>query len=138
MEFIWKIIMSLVLSTSLLTGVTPPQKAAPAPSNLVVQITATTYTEDLTLVRRYTDPKKIETILYYLRSLHPREIPETDPERYLGAHYKLTLEFSDGGKNIYRQYTHRWLSKNSRPWQRIDPEKGELLAALLDVLPGDG
>ncbi len=58
MEFFWKLIAWLTLSTSLLTGIRPTQ---PDPTPRVV--TGIRVDRDGTLLATYTQPQKVETVL---------------------------------------------------------------------------
>ncbi len=131
MSWILKLLVSLTVSTSLVTGTTPPEKQPPQPSRMVV---AVEITKDRSPALHWTDPMQIEGVLYYLRGLNPdRQAPE-DPERYEGPVYTITLFGPTGERQVYRQKGSRWISKSSRPWRRIPQEKAEMLPQLLTVL----
>lgn len=104
------------------------QKATSAP-RLVTKVTVT---DNSGTVRDYADPRKVETILYYLRSLEPLGKPKTDPERIMGESYRIDVVYSDGSKSIYRQRANRFLSRDSHPWQTINHRKAAVLRPLLD------
>ncbi|MBE6981627.1 MAG: hypothetical protein E7437_04810 [Ruminococcaceae bacterium] len=131
MSWILKLLVSLTVSTSLVTGTTPPEKQPPQPSRMVV---AVQIAKDRSPALSATDPMQIEAVLYYLRGLTPdRQAPE-DPERYEGPVYTITLFSARGERQVYRQKADRWISKNSRPWRRIPKEKAAMLPQLLRVL----
>lgn len=90
-----------------------------------------------TAVFQYTHPKKMETILYYLRTLEDQGLAKTDPERIMGDSYRIYLTFSDGSRRVYYQQADRFLSKNAHPWHRINSTKASLLYPLLKSMPSD-
>ena len=106
-------------------------KASEKPLQLVTKVSVTDQTG---LTRHYTQPQQMETLLYYLRSLGAQGRPNTDPERILGEHYLIRLEYSDGQTSIYRQRANRFLSRDSRPWQIISPKRAALLKPLLQSM----
>ena len=127
-------LVSLSISTSLVTGTTPASRQEPPPSRLVVAAEVTANDR----VHRYSQPMQIEAILYYLRGLTPDSKATEDPERYAGPMYTLTLYGPRGEKQVYRQKSDGWLSKNSRPWRRIPERKARLLPQLLAILQKKG
>ncbi len=97
-------------------------------------VTKISITDQSGFTRHYTQPQALETILYYLRSLKNLGVPNTDPERIMGEHYQIRLEYSDGQTSIYRQRANRFLSKDSHPWQNVSPQRAALLGPLLQGL----
>lgn len=111
-------------------------EAASAPG-LVTQVDVVCRREYSTLTRHYTQPRKIEPILNYLRLLTYHGRPDTDPERMAGNAYEITLHYASGRKSIYRQRAEQFLSKDGEPWERIRPEQASLLFPLLQNTPSD-
>ena len=134
MSWFIKLLVSLSISTSLVTGTTPASKQAPSSSRLVV---AAEIAEG-GRVHRYTQPMQIETVLYYLRGLTPGGRAAEDPERYAGPLYTVTLFGPGGERQVYRQKSDRWISKNSHPWRRIPEQKARMLPQLLAILQKEG
>ena len=95
-------------------------------------VTKVSITDSAGITRNYLEPRKMEVFLYYLRSLNPTGKPTTDLERIIGESYRICVEFSDGQTSIYRQRANRFLSRDSHPWQNIDPKKASMLRPLLD------
>lgn len=89
------------------------------------------------ITRHYTDNKKMEAILLYLRLLHPKSPPTTLPELSEQDIYEITVHLSGGKKRVYRQTGHRYFSKDNRPWQMIDPQDAYRLYSLLRLMPDD-
>lgn len=104
---------------------------------VVTQVDIACRREDLLIQRFYTDPEKMESVLLYLRLLKPLGKPETDPEPLYKDVYKITVHLSDGKKRIYRQKAHRYFSKDSRTWEKIDPEYASGLYSLMRRFPSD-
>jgi hypothetical protein len=122
----WKLFTVFIICFSLF-GCGQQQK----PLHLVTKISVT---DNKGITRDFTDPQKMETILYYLRSLDPMGRPKTDPERIMGESYRIHIEYADGGQSIYRQRANRFLSKDAHPWQTIDPKKAAILRPLLESI----
>ena len=104
---------------------------------LVVRVDVTGQKEDERLDLTYTHQEKMEAILNYLRLIRQKGPAAGDPEQYSGESYTITLHFSDGHKQIYRQHANRFLSTDARPWRNIDPEHAEFLYPLLKAMPSD-
>ena len=109
----------------------------PALPLLVTQIRVAGHDGSNTLSRQYTQPAKIGHVLRYLRWLDHGGIADTDPEQLTGSSFDITIYYSDGQTRIYRQRADRYLSKNCRPWEKIDPEQAHILLPLLRALPSD-
>jgi len=89
------------------------------------------------LERLYTQPDKMKPFLTYLRLLEYRGKAEVDPERLQGSHIEIVVYYADGVHRIYRQRANRYLSRNSHPWEKIDPNQAKFLQPLLQAIPGD-
>ena len=124
---LWKLCCSLICCMGLCAC-----SSKPTPLNLVTRVWVTDASGS---TKYYTQPQKMEVILYYLRSLEPLGKAKTDPERIIGAHYKICVEFSDGQRSVYRQRANRFLSRDSRPWEKVDLQKASVLQSLLDSMP---
>ena len=85
----------------------------------------------------YTHQEKMEAILNYLRLIPQKGPAQGDPEQFAGDSYTITLHFSDGHKQIYRQHADRFLSTDAQPWRNIDSERAALLYPLLKAMPSD-
>lgn len=81
--------------------------------------------------RHYTDSKKMEAVLIYLRLLHPGGAPSTNPETVEADLYEITVSLSDGQKRIYHQKDHRFFRKPASGWQAISPERSYGLYTLM-------
>ena len=122
----WKLFIAFVICFSLFGCGKQPKSL-----HLVTKISVT---DGKGITRDFTEPKKMETILYYLRGLDPLGRPQTDPERIMGESYRIHIEYADGGKSIYRQRANRFLSRDSHPWQTVDPKKAAVLRPLLESI----
>ena len=83
------------------------------------------------MTRHYTQPAKVTAILNYLRLLKTQGAADTDPEQLTGDRFEITLYYSDGQQRIYRQQSNRYLSKNARAWEKVDPQQAQLLYPML-------
>lgn len=113
------------------------QSNGPQVPRLVTQIQIVGVHQNIPVEVIYTNPQKMETILYYLRSLEDLGRADTDPERIMGDRFKITVSFTDGSKSVYRQQADRFLSRDGRPWQAVDPQKARMLYPLMAALPAD-
>ena len=113
------------------------KKNAPPPCKVVTQVDISCRQENLLLQRHYTDPEKMESVLLYLRLLKPMGQPEQMPPPQLGDLYHITVSLSDGSKRNYLQMAHRYFSRDSRPWELIDPKQAAGLYFLMQKLPSD-
>lgn len=129
----WKFSI-LFLCVIFLWGCQPKKPQSP---RLVTMIRVSGVHQDIPLDVIYTQPQKMETLLYYLRSLEELGQAETDPERIMGDRFQITVSYSDGTRQIYRQRADRFLSRNDRPWKNVDPQKASLLYPLLMSMPAD-
>ncbi len=104
---------------------------------VVTQVDVVCQQEDTVLQRSYTHPEKMKTILMYLRLLEPLGKADTDPERIIGDAYEIRLHFSNGQQRIYRQRANRYVSKDSQPWYRVNPDHAGVLYSILQDMPSD-
>lgn len=127
-------ILCLCLLCPLLTGC---RAQTEEPLALVNRIQISGHSHNAPFGAVYTNPSKMETLLFYLRGLNPHGTPNTDPERIAGDHYRISISFTDGTRHIYRQQANRFVSVDAHPWQKVDPQKGAMLPLLLGILPPD-
>lgn len=104
---------------------------------LVVRVDVTGQREGEVLEKTYIHQEKTEAILNYLRLIKQRGPASVDPEQFSGDSYTITLHFSDGHKQVYRQHANRFLSTDSQPWRNIESEHAEYLYPLLQAMPSD-
>lgn len=130
-----KIIILIFLCCFVLWGCAPQKD--PSAMRYVRLIGVQGTHEGQPLSRLYIHPRKMETILYYLRTLEDHELAKTDPERLAGDSYRIYVVFSDGSKSIYYQHSDRFLSRNARPWRQINQANAKLFYPLLMSLPQD-
>ena len=103
----------------------------------VTEIDIVTYQEDLLLRRHYTDGKKMQYVLTFLRLLKPTGKPDIDPEELTEDMFLIALTFSDGSRNFYRQTGHRYVAKDDQNWFSIDPYQALKLYELMAHVPSD-
>lgn len=87
--------------------------------------------------RHYTAPEKMESVLNYLRQLHPYGTPEEDPEAAGGSDYYITLFYSDGCRSTYRQKADRFWAEEEGRWKKIRPNNAQELGLLMGQLESD-
>ena len=62
----------------------------------------------------------IESILNYIRLLEYAGAPTNDPELQTGDTYRLIVHLADGNQHIYHLHTDRFLSRDFRPWVKVE------------------
>ncbi len=129
-------LLLLLLPTLLSGSAFHSLKAASVPS-LVTRVDVVCQREYSCFTRHYTQPRKIEPILNYLRLLTYHGRPDTDPERLAGNAYEITLYYANGQTSTYRQRADQYLSKDGQPWEKIRPEQAGLLFPLLESTASD-
>lgn len=132
-----KIFLICCLSVTIMCGC-GVNNVLPEPlCRVVTQVDISCQTEHMLIQRHYTHPDKMEYVLLYLRLLKPLGKPDTDPEQINKDVYEITVHLSDGSKKLYRQKAHRYFSRESRPWETIDPAQAAGLYQLMQKLPSD-
>ncbi|MBO5868543.1 MAG: hypothetical protein J6Q54_06530 [Oscillospiraceae bacterium] len=108
-------------------------KAYTRPTPRIVSAITIDWTrEGVPLSRHYTDTKKIEDILLYLRLLKT-EVPEAAPQNATGDIFKITVKLINGKTHVCQQRQHRYFRWEQAPWQAISPEQASKLYGLLEV-----
>lgn len=124
----------LVISLLFLTGCAP---LSPPANRFVTGVQVQLHRSGQQLQRTYTDPQKIETVLYYLRALDAQRPAPFDPERLDGARCRIDLQYSDGTTKHIFQVADRFLSEGFHPWKWVDPKKTAFFYPLLKSMPSD-
>ena len=112
-------------------------KHSPPLTKVVTQVDISCELEDTTISRHYTDTRKMEYVLLYLRLLKRRGKPDTEPDTLNKDTYEITVGYSDGTQKTYRQKAHQYFSEGSGAWQLIDPAQAAGLYKLMEHLPSD-
>lgn len=98
-------------------------------------VTQATITQD-GVTRSYSSSDSVEAILTYLRHLNPRGTPEdmtSDPVSV----YDITLTYSDGYIQSFRQLDNRFFLDHDGQWKNIDESKALDLSKLFHLLEPD-
>lgn len=134
MKKIAKLFLLFSLCSFLISGCKQEKSALPL-CRVVTQIDIDCRQPDVQIHRHYTDSKKMQYVLIYLRLLEPRSTTSMPA----GANdiYNISIHFSDGSQRIYRQTAHRYLSRDNGPWKSIDPGSAAGLYTLMRKLPSD-
>jgi hypothetical protein len=135
MKKAFKLFMLFWFSAIILSGCV--KKDAPSLCRVVTQVDISCQQENLLLQRHYTDLEKMEYVLLYLRLLKTQGKPDEAPQTQIGDIYHITVSLSDGSKRSYLQMAHRYFSRDSRPWELIDPKQAAGLYYLMQKLPSD-
>lgn len=133
----WKKLFISLGICFLISGCSPNRSAPQEPLALVTAVEITYNYRQTQLRRHYTSSDKMDVILYYLYDLSPYGEPEEDPEQLQEDSCKIAVHLSDGNSRIYRQNGSRYLSVDSRPWQKISPTKGAVLFHLIYHIESD-
>ena len=102
-------------------------------SQVQVQLTRDGQTKKWT----FSQPQKMEVVLYYLRSLDKKTPALSDPTRFKGDLYRIDLSYTDGTKRRIYQRADQFLSESFGSWQKIEQNKAELLYPLLKTMTSD-
>ena len=130
----WKIILC-VLPLFALFFVT--KKKEPVPLRMVTNVELICQEDNNVFYRCYTKPHKIQQVLNYLRLQKNLGQPEVDPERVRGTAIQIDVCLSNGVRHVYYQRAGEYLSRQYRPWQKINPIQAETFTQLIRVTPSD-
>lgn len=112
------------------------QRQAPV-GRVITQMSIRFQNGPLQATRHFTSDEKMQPILNYLRQADAYGAPRTDPLCAPGSDFWITLSYSDGTEEHYRQRADRFLMGADGCWRRIDPKKAMQLSALLGKLHSD-
>lgn len=91
--------------------------------------------EDVHYFRNYTDSRKVEAVLNYLRLCRFAGLPEDTPPAQPDSRSVFTVFLAGGNQRIYQFLDGQYLSKDGGPWELVElPEETYL---LLQAIPGD-
>ena len=128
-----KRIVFLVFFCFLLGGCTPSD---PKPISRVVTGIEVQYRQnEKELHRVYTRDSSMQSVLNYLRMLHPSG-PVT-PEEESQNTCRITIQYSTGEYRTFLQTGDRYLRTDGNRWQKVDTVQAKLLYPLLLLLPSD-
>lgn len=116
-----------------LWGCSPPESVQPPQVGVQILV----QDEKNRALRRYTQPEKLQKVLWKLRTLGFTGLPETDPERLAGETLTFQVRLADGSHAVYQLRQGLYFHRDDRPWKKIDPEQALALESLLQNLPGD-
>lgn len=129
----WKIFWLVLFVAVSLRSQQAPDRPRYRPIAVVTRVEVSCREGSYQLRRVYTRPEKMEKILNYLRLQKNMGAPMEDPERMLGAAYRILVETSDGTSHIYQQRLDRYLSRDYKPWQKIESEQAGQLRRILQM-----
>jgi len=90
---------------------------------------------DNIIVRSYSKPASMESVLTYLRILNA--FGPVTPEGEFDSGCRITLHYSQGPDTVYLQQGSRYLQKDGGDWKTVDASRASLLYPLLLLLPSD-
>ena len=128
--------LNILILTALalfLWGCSPPESVQPPQVGVQILV----QDEKNRALRRYTQPEKLQKVLWKLRTLGFTGLPETDPERLAGERLTFQVRLADGSHAVYQLRQGLYFHRDDRPWKKIDPEQALALENLLQNLPGD-
>ena len=132
-----KLIAILALMALFCSGCRRQEPVSTQPVHRVVTGIDITYQNGPLFAKRsYTNNKKMEVILHYLRFIDPYGTPQEIPEQVKGSEFHILLTYSDGSKRLYRQRADRYLMKDGN-WKCIDPKKAQELSRILSQMESD-
>lgn len=104
---------------------------------VVTKIDVHYYKKPLVSEGSFSDPEKMQKILYYLRKISPYGTPTENPEQVQGSDFYITLFYSDHTTKTFQQRDNRFMRINGGPWKRIDPKRALMLSQILGTLDSD-
>ena len=129
------LIMIIFLLTN--TGCSLHDSKQTKPYRVVTQIDVVYHKKTIVSEGSFTDPEKMQKILYYLRRISPYGKPMDDPELVEGSDFYITLRYSDNTQKVYQQRDDRFMRINDGPWKRIDPQRALMLSRILGTMDSD-
>lgn len=111
---------------------------APSAPVLVTQVEVNYVHESGQLVRLYTQPEKMDTVLNYLYALRPHSKREDISENLTGDRCRIVLTLSDGQCHTYRLYGGCFFSDDGTTWHRVELKQPSALLFLLVQMDSDG
>ena len=91
--------------------------------------------EGSTILRTYSKPVSMRSILTYLRILQPFGPVNIEGEQ--DSYCRIILHYSQGPDSVYIQQGQRYLQKDGGDWASVDSARASLLYPLLLLLPSD-
>lgn len=126
--------LAIVLLCIFLTGCKKPDLQTD--NRFVTKVTVELTRQGKVRKWSFTQPQKMEVVLYYLRNLDSLGPASSDPERFGGDCYRIDLCYTDGETcRIYQR--DQFISKALGPWKTVDSTKASLLYPLLANLSSD-
>ena len=116
-----------------LWGCSPPESVQPPQVGVQILV----QDETNRALRRYTQPEKLQKVLWKLRTLGFTGLPETDPEGLAGERLTVRGGLADGADAVHKMRQGPDFHRDDRPWKKIDPGQALELESLVQNLPGD-
>lgn len=133
-RYIFSVLLALICLTG--SGCRSEQAKKPIPRT-VTQIHVVAAHDTQITNHTFTDYKKMETVLNYLRLLDPYLPAEITPDTFRSNAYEITVSYSDGARTTYRQIYNQYLQTDGGVWKKINPAQGEKLLRILMSMPDD-
>lgn len=115
----------------------PSEKPPLEAYRVVTQIDVVYHKKPIVSEGSFSDPEKMQKILFYLRRISPYGMPADDPEQSAGSDFYITLRYSDNTQKTYQQRDDRFMRIDSGPWKRIDPKEAVMLSQILGTMESD-
>ena len=115
----------------------PSRPTQPEAYRVVVQIDVVYRKNPVISEGNFSDPDKMQQILWYLRKISPYGTPAEDPDQVQGSDFYITLRYSDNTQKVYQQRDDRFMRIDGGPWKRIDPKQAVMLSRILGTLDSD-
>lgn len=133
-----KLAVFLILALALIqVGCTYHNDRTHGEYRVVTQIDVLYQRDTIISEGNFTDPEKMQRILWYFRKITPYGTPSEDPELVHGSHFYVTLRYSDNTQKVYHQCADRFMRVDNGPWKRIDSKRAVLLSRILATMDSD-
>lgn len=134
MSWKWKIFLCIL---PIVVVVLAAKKKETVPLKVVTEVELICQEGDDMICRHYTKSYKVRQVLNYLRLQKNLGQAEIDPERVRGTVMQIDVCLSNGTRHVYYQRAGQYLSRQYRPWQKINPIQAEAFTQLIRVTPSD-
>ena len=134
MSWKWKIFLCVL---PIVVVVLAAKKKETVPLKVVTEVELICQEGDNIICRHYTKSHKVRQVLNYLRLQKNLGQAEIDPERVRGTVMQIDVCLSNGTRHVYYQRAGQYLSRQYRPWQKINPKQAEAFTQLIRVTPSD-
>ena len=124
-------VLILILLCSTLSGCSRADTPQQPVCRVVTQIDVAAAHDGTVSYHTFTDSENMETLLNYLRQLHPGTTTDIEAGTFRTDAYEITVSYSDGNQTTYYQIYNDFLKKDHGAWKQVDTDQGATLFPIL-------